>query len=42
MMFLTDPMRKDRVAEALRSCEDNGIVYGCHFTSVGAQAWKVK
>jgi len=42
MMFLTDPMRKDRVADALRNSEDAGIVYGCHFTAVGAQAWKVK
>jgi D-glycero-alpha-D-manno-heptose-7-phosphate kinase len=42
MMFLADPMRKHRVAEALRECENNGIVYGCHFTNVGAQAWRVK
>lgn len=42
MMFLTDPMQKDRVAEALREHESNGIVYGCHFTGVGAQAWKVR
>jgi D-glycero-alpha-D-manno-heptose-7-phosphate kinase len=42
MMFLTDPMRKDRVAEALRRCNDVGIVYGCHFTEVGAQAWRMK
>lgn len=41
MLFLADPMRKDRVAEALYKCEDTGIVYGCHFTGVGAQAWKV-
>jgi D-glycero-alpha-D-manno-heptose-7-phosphate kinase len=42
MMFLTDPMRKDCVADALRSFEDTGVVYGCHFTGVGAQAWKVR
>lgn len=42
MIFLTDPMRKDLVADALRRCEDSGIVYGCHFTSIGAQAWRVK
>lgn len=42
MMFLADPMRKNRVADALRNCENQGIVYGCHFTSVGAQAWRVK
>jgi len=42
MMFLADPMRKDKVAAALRCCEDTGVIYGCHFTSVGAQAWRVK
>ncbi len=42
MMFLTDPMRKDKVASELQDFEDSGIVYGCHFTGVGAQAWKVK
>src|SRR5262249_24100616 len=41
MIFLADPMRKNRVAEALQSCENAGIIYGCHFTGVGAQAWKV-
>ena len=42
MIFLANPMRKDQVAEALRGCEDEGTVYGCHFTSEGAQAWRVK
>ncbi len=42
MIFFTDPMRKDDVAGALRRCEDAGTIYGCHFTSVGAQSWKVK
>lgn len=42
MMFLTDPMRKDRVAEALKDCNNDGQVYSCHFTQVGAQAWKMK
>jgi len=41
MIFLADPMRKLRLAEVLRRSEDSGIVYGCHFTSVGAQAWRV-
>lgn len=41
MVFLADPMRKIRVAEELRKSEDAGIVYGCHFTDVGAQAWRV-
>ena len=42
MIFLADPMRKLLLAEELRSCEDSGIVYGCHFTNVGAQAWRVR
>lgn len=42
MIFLTDPMRKQDVANALRSCENEGIVYPSHFVSAGAQAWKVK
>ncbi len=42
MIFLADPMRKIRVADELRKCEDTGIVYGCHFTAAGAQAWRVK
>jgi len=42
MMFLADPMRKNRVADALQDCDDSGIVYGCHFATVGAQAWRVK
>ena len=42
MMFLADPMRKNQVAQALRDCENSGVVYGCHFTNVGAQAWRVK
>jgi D-glycero-alpha-D-manno-heptose-7-phosphate kinase len=42
MIFLTDPMRKLKVAECLSSSECNGIVYGCHFTQVGAQAWRVR
>jgi D-glycero-alpha-D-manno-heptose-7-phosphate kinase len=41
MIFLADPMRRVRLAEELRSYQENGIVYGCHFTNVGAQAWRV-
>jgi D-glycero-alpha-D-manno-heptose-7-phosphate kinase len=41
MIFLADPMRKDRVADALRLCESSGLVYGCHFTADGAKAWRV-
>jgi D-glycero-alpha-D-manno-heptose-7-phosphate kinase len=42
MLFLTDPMRKRQVAESLCCSENLGIVYGCHFTSAGAQAWRVR
>ena len=42
MIFLADPMRKNRVADALQNCGQGGIVYGCHFTGIGAQAWRVK
>jgi D-glycero-alpha-D-manno-heptose-7-phosphate kinase len=42
MMFLTDPMRKQYVAESLRRWEESGIIYGCHFTSAGAQAWNCR
>jgi D-glycero-alpha-D-manno-heptose-7-phosphate kinase len=42
MTFLTDPMRKLQVVDALSKSESNGIIYGCHFTHVGAQAWRVK
>ena len=41
MIFLTDPMRKDHVAETLVNCNTNGRIYGSHFTEVGAQAWRV-
>ena len=41
MIFLTDPVYKDKVAEALRSSQDGGMAYGCHFTAGGVQAWRV-
>lgn len=41
MMFLTDPIYKDRVEAALRAEHDGGAAYRCHFTEVGATAWKV-
>jgi D-glycero-alpha-D-manno-heptose-7-phosphate kinase len=41
MMFLTDPIHKDKVATALNAISDEGMVYRCHFTGVGAQAWRV-
>jgi D-glycero-alpha-D-manno-heptose-7-phosphate kinase len=41
MIFLTDPIHKDEVAEALRANQEGGIAYGCHFTMGGVQAWRV-
>jgi D-glycero-alpha-D-manno-heptose-7-phosphate kinase len=41
MMFLTDPIQKDEVAEALRANHDGGTAYGCHFTGSGVKAWRV-
>jgi D-glycero-alpha-D-manno-heptose-7-phosphate kinase len=41
MMLLTEPVSKDNVANALRALGNGGIAYGCHFTTVGAQAWRV-
>ena len=41
MIFLTDPIHKDKVAAALRASHDGGMAYGCHFTAGGVQAWRV-
>ena len=41
MIFLTDPIYKDKVASALRASHEGGIAYGCHFTARGVQAWRV-
>jgi D-glycero-alpha-D-manno-heptose-7-phosphate kinase len=41
MMFLTDPINKDKVAAALSASDAGGTVYRCHFTGVGVQAWRV-
>ena len=42
LMFLTDPRYKDKVEEALANGNPHeGRVYRCHFTDVGAQAWRV-
>jgi D-glycero-alpha-D-manno-heptose-7-phosphate kinase len=41
MMFLTDPIYKDKVAAALSASNDAGTVYRVHFTGVGVQAWRV-
>ncbi len=41
MMFLTDPIQKDKVAAALHAHHNGGTAYGCHFTAGGVQAWRV-
>ncbi len=41
MIFLTDPIHKDKVAAALGENHDGGMAYGCHFTAGGVQAWRV-
>ena len=41
MMFLTDPIHKDKVSEALYAKHEGGMAYGCHFTAGGVQAWRV-
>jgi D-glycero-alpha-D-manno-heptose-7-phosphate kinase len=42
MMFLADPAIKNRVIDALRLHFADGLVFGCHFTPQGGQAWRVK
>jgi D-glycero-alpha-D-manno-heptose-7-phosphate kinase len=41
MMFLTDPIHKDKVAAALHATHPGGTAYGCQFTAGGVQAWRV-
>ncbi len=41
MMFLTDPVQKDAVEAALRAEHQTGAAYRCHFTEIGATAWKI-
>jgi len=41
MMVLTDPIHKDKVATALTESCAEGLIYRCHFTGVGVQAWRV-
>jgi D-glycero-alpha-D-manno-heptose-7-phosphate kinase len=41
MIFLTDPIYKDKVAAALKADHEGGMAYGCHFTAGGAQAWRI-
>lgn len=41
MIFLTDPIYKDKVATALRNHHSGGAAYACHFTASGVQVWRV-
>lgn len=41
MMFLTDPIHKDKVTAALAAHHAGGTAYSCHFTAGGVQAWRV-
>lgn len=41
MMFLTDPIQKDKVSAALMAQHNGGMAYGCHFAAGGVQAWRV-
>jgi D-glycero-alpha-D-manno-heptose-7-phosphate kinase len=42
MMFLADPTAKNHVIAALRSQHRDSLVFGCHFTAQGGQAWRVR
>jgi len=42
MMFLVDPMLKQKVTAAIRTLYDDGVVFTAHFTSSGARAWRVQ
>src|SRR5579875_2388245 len=42
ILFLVDPVRKARLCAALRQVYRQGLVFGCHFTSAGTQAWRVQ
>ena len=41
LMFLTDPVYKEKVAAALLAHSDEGAVYRSHFTAVGVQVWRI-
>lgn len=41
MMFLVDPICKDKIAAALREKHSGVAPYACHFTPGGAQVWRV-
>ena len=41
MIFLTDPIHKDKVAAALRGHHAGGMAYACHFSLGGVRVWRV-
>jgi D-glycero-alpha-D-manno-heptose-7-phosphate kinase len=41
MIFLVDPIHKDKVAAALRDHHAGGATYASHFTPGGVQVWRV-
>jgi D-glycero-alpha-D-manno-heptose-7-phosphate kinase len=41
MIFLVDPIHKDKVAAALRGHHAGGNTYASHFTPSGVQVWRV-
>ena len=41
MMFLVDPIHKDKVVAALQEQHAGGSAYACHFTPGGVQVWRV-
>jgi D-glycero-alpha-D-manno-heptose-7-phosphate kinase len=42
VLFLVDPMRRRNVITAIRSLYHEGMVFTAHFTSSGAQAWRLQ
>jgi D-glycero-alpha-D-manno-heptose-7-phosphate kinase len=41
LVFFADPTQKHKVAAALLAEHESGLVFGCHFTSRGAEAWRL-
>jgi galactokinase/mevalonate kinase-like predicted kinase len=41
MMFLIDPIQRDKMVAALHAQHDGGTTYSCHFTGGGVHAWRV-
>jgi D-glycero-alpha-D-manno-heptose-7-phosphate kinase len=42
MMFLVNPMLKQKVTAAIRALYDDGMIFAANFTSSGVQAWRVE